>query len=285
MAYRFVLDVPEADHPDLKAVIASVPDAHVLIDRHPRVANPEEARAEITVTAYSLDIIDALYAWMGENDINTDVWLDAHKGQRLHLPDYDAASLRRIIQADQYWMENTVPRIHYVDMSLMESGARVADVPFGGRSASGLAILPAENRVELGGVDHIAIRVRDMPKAERFYQDFFGMDVLYRAWRDNGRWEHCEPDFDWVDALHTGIIPEIVRMENGAVALLLINAGMGAVMHENRVAYISLAVPSETLNALRGRALFASYTVLEDSARSFRFVDPFGVSWQLVSND
>lgn len=284
MAYRFVLDVPEAAHDDIKTVIGSVRDAQVLIDRHPRAVDPELARAEITVTAYTLDIIDALYAWMGERDVNTDVNLDAHKGGRLNLPEYDLKQMRRIIQGDQYWFENTVPLIRHIDTSLMEGGARVADVPYGGRLASSVAVLPAETRVALGNVDHIAVRVRDMPLAEKFYQDFFGMDVVYRARRDGERWQHFDAGFDWVESLHTGDFPEIVRLENGSVALVLINAGMGAVMHETRVAYVSVRVPVETLNALRGRALFASYTVQEDSPRSFRFVDPFGVTWQLVAD-
>jgi len=284
MAYRFVLDVPAAAHEDLKTVVSSVRDAKVLIDRPAGSADLDGARGELTVSAYSLDIIDSLCAWLNENPINADVTLEAHRGGRLQLAEHDPRELRRIIQSDQYWLENTVPRIHFVDSSLMESGARVADVPYGGRLASSVAIAPAENRVQLGEVEHVAVRVRDMPMAERFYQEFFGMDVAYRARREGDRWEHCDASFDWIEALRTGEFPEMVRLENGAVGLVLIGAGMGAVMHETRVAYISIGVPIETLNALRGRALFASYTVQEDSPRSFRFVDPFGVSWQLVAN-
>jgi uncharacterized glyoxalase superfamily protein PhnB len=64
---------------------------------------------------------------------------------------------------------------------------------------------------------------------------------------------------------------------------VLINAGAGAVMHENRIAYVSVDVALESMQSIRGKALFASYAVQEDSARAFRFVDPFGVAWQLVA--
>lgn len=294
MAYRFVLDVPEVVHDDAKVAITSVRDAQILIDRHPHPATPDPVvttadvalnRAELTVVAHTLNVIDALYAWMQESDINQDVFIDAHKGARLHLPDYDALTLRRMIQGDQYWFENSIPRIHYVDPVFMEGGSLVAEVPYGGRTASNAVALPAENRVDLGGIDHVAIRVRDMPMAERWYQEFFGMNVVYRARREGDRWQHLPNDYDWVASIQTGVFPEIVRMENGPVCLLLIAAGMGAVMHENRVAYVSVSAPTETLNALRGRALFASYTVQEDSTRSFRFIDPFGVTWQIVAND
>jgi catechol 2,3-dioxygenase-like lactoylglutathione lyase family enzyme len=283
MAYRFVLDVPAVAHEDLKTVVGSVRDARVLIDRPPRSADVEGARGELTVTAYSLDIINTLYGWMREKPDNADVTLEAHRGERLKLAEHDARELRRIVQSDQYWLENTVPHIHYVDSSLMESGARVAEVPYGGRLAGNTVVAAAEQRVQLGDVDHIAVRVRDLAGAERFYQEFFGMDVVYRARREADRWEHFDAAFDWVEALQRGEMPEIVRLENGPVALVLIGAGAGAVMHENRVAYVSLSVPLQTLNDLRGRALFASYTVQEDSSRAFRFVDPFGVTWQLVA--
>jgi catechol 2,3-dioxygenase-like lactoylglutathione lyase family enzyme len=283
MAYRFVLDLPEASHPDAKAVIDSVFDAQVLIDRHPSAANPDEARAELTVAAHSLDVIDALYAWMAERDINHDVYLHAFKGQRIHMPEYDARAMRRMIQGDQYWFETTVPLLRYVDQALMEGGARVSDVPFGGRSATGTAVIPAETRVDLGTIDHVAVRVRDMRRAEAFYQDFFGMSVIYRAFRDNDRWQHFDADFDWIESISTGVAPEIVRLENGSIAVVLINVGGGAVLHEQRVAYVSVNVPMDTLNAMRGRVLFSSFTLQEDSSHAFRFVDPFGMTWQIVA--
>lgn len=292
MAYRFMLDVPEAAHDDAKTAIQSVRNAQILIDRHPRPHTPDpvvteadvfDSRAELTVVAHTLDIIDALYRWMGEREINQDVFIDAHKGGKLHLPEYTAAEMRAIIQGDQYWFANTMPKIHYPPEIVMEGGALVSEVPYGGRAASS-AILPAETQVALGGIDHVAVRVRNVARAEAWYRDMFGMDVVYRARRENDRWQHLPADFNWDAAVHTGIEPEIVRLENGPIAIVLINAGMGAVMHENRVAHISVSAPAETLNAIRGRALFASYAITEDTPRSFAFVDPFGLTWQLIAS-
>lgn len=284
MAYRFLLEVPELVHEDAKVAIGSVRDAQILIERHPRALNPDEPYAQLTVVAQSLGVVDALYAWMTESAVNQNVYLAAFEGQRLHLPDFDARTLKRRIQGDQYWMETTVPRISHVDRSMMEGGARVADVPYGGRTASSMALLPAESDVVITGVDHIAVRVRDMPRAEQFYRDFFGMSVSYRARREGERWSHLGASFDWVEAIHTGIFPEIVRLENGPLCIVLIAAGAGAVMHENRVAHISVSMPLDSLRMLRGKALFTSYTVTEDNPAAFRFVDPFGVTWQLIAD-
>jgi hypothetical protein len=108
---------------------------------------------------------------------------------------------------------------------------------------------------------------------------------MYRARREGERWQYLDPSFDYLESIQTGVEPEIVRLENGPVALLLVNAGAAAVMHESRVDHVSLSAPMETLNALRGQVLFASYTLQEDSARAFRFVDPFGITWQIVANE
>jgi catechol 2,3-dioxygenase-like lactoylglutathione lyase family enzyme len=295
MAYRFVLDVPEAAHEEAKAAIYTVRDAQVLIDRHPNPASSgpvvTEADvagswAELTVVAHSLNVIDVIYAWMAGQDaaIADAIYIDAHKGARLHLAEYTAPELRRMIQGDQYWFENTVAHIHYPPELTMEGGALVAEVPYGGRSTTSAVAVAAENRVELGRMDHIAIRVRNMARAEDWYRDYLGMDVIYRARREGERWQHLPASFDWVESIHTGIEPEIIRLENGPISIVLINVGAAAIMHENRIAYISVDAPIETLNALRGRVLFASYSVLEDSPRAFRFVDPFGATGQIVAS-
>lgn len=283
MAYRFVLDVPEALHESAKAAVGTARDAMILIERRPNPNDDEGSRAELGVSAHTLDVIDIVYRWLAETHDTGDVYLEAYKGGRYPLVEHDPKSLRRLIQGNQYWYENTMPNVHYLDAGMMEGGAKVADVPYGGRTASGVAIAPSETQVTLGSVDHVAVRVRDPYRAEAFYKDFFGMSVSYRARRDNDRWQHLPASYDWAERHSTGVEPDIIRLENGAVSLVVINAGAAAVMNEARVAYISISAPIETLNALRGRALFASYTVQEDSPRAFRFTDPFGVSWQIVA--
>jgi catechol 2,3-dioxygenase-like lactoylglutathione lyase family enzyme len=285
MAYRFVLDVPEALHESAKAAVGTAPGAMVLIERRPNPTSAEGSRAELSVTAHTLDVIDVVYGWLAETDAAaaSDVYLEAYKGGRFPLIEHDPKALRRLIQGNQYWYENTMPNVHYLDAGMMEGGAMVADVPYGGRTASGLAVAEAVNDVTLGAVDHVAVRVRNPYQAETFYRDFFGMSVSYRARRDDDRWDILPADYDWTDRFATGVEPDIIRMENGPVSLVLINAGAAAVLMEARVAYISVSAPIETLNELRGRALFASYTLQEDSPRAFRFIDPFGVSWQIVA--
>lgn len=287
MPYRFLLEAPEGLDEEVKVVVDSVHDARVVVEHHPRplAITPGEEIAELTISCHSLDVVDELLRWASEAGVGSQIVVDGYRGRRAALAELDPTSLRRLIQGDQYWMKNTIPRIRHIDLPMMEGGARVAEVPYGGRLSSGALVAPPETAVTLGDVDAVAVRVRDIARAEAFYRDFFGMGVAYRARREGDRWQLLGEDFDWTESIHTGVVPEIVRVENGPVALVLIHVGQGAVMHENRVAYISLSVPAETLSRLRGRALFANYTVQEDSPRAFRFVDPFGVTWQLVVND
>lgn len=283
MPYRFVLEVPEGVHQDAKIAVEGSDNASILIERHPHTLDPTDEFAELTVVTHTLDVIDSIYAWADATSLRHQVFVTAHRGPRVNLEEQDARTLRRMIQGDQYWYGNTVPRLtHRVD-PVMEGGALVADVPYGGRLAESTAIAPAETTVDLGSIDNVAINVLNVGRAEGFYRDFFGMDVIYRARRDEDRWEHLEAGYDYGEGLREGVEPEIVRLENGPVSLVLINVGMGKVLHEPRVAYISVSVSLETLQQLRGKALFRSFTIQEDSPRAFRFVDPFGVVWQLVA--
>lgn len=286
MPYRFVLEVPETVHRDAKIAVENTPDAEILIERlerRPRVLSRGDSIVELTVVSHSLNVLDAIYDWAGSGGHLGHVHLTAHKGPRITLSDYDSKSLRRTVQSDQYWFENTVARITHPIDTIMEGGARVADVPYGGRLADDTAIVPAETALDLGEFDNVAIQVRNIGRAEQFYRDFFGMSVSYRAIRDDDTWRHLPADYDYDEGIRSGDIPEIVRLANGPVSIVLINVGGGKVLHEPRVAYISLSVPAETKNTIRGNALFRAFAIEEDSPRAFRFMDPFGVSWQIVA--
>lgn len=283
MPYRFVLEVPVEAHQDAKIAVESHNDAQILIERTPRVLDPAGSFTELTIVCHTLNVVDSLYGWASAGNLLPDVYLTAHKGPRAKLGDFDAKAMRRLILGDQYWFENTVPRISHQLDAVMEGGARVADVPYGGRLATTAETTAVESTIDLGGFDNVAVNVRDIGHAEAFYRDFFGMHVSYRALRDGQHWKHLHADYDYNEGIRSGEIPELVRLQNGSVSLVLINVGGGKVLHEPRVAYISLNVPAETLNHLRGRALFKSFTIQEDSPRAFRFVDPFGIVWQVVT--
>ena len=143
------------------------------------------------------------------------------------------------------------------------------------------AIIKAEHSLEIQAIDHIALRVASIQRAEAFYHEFLEMDVVARARRSGDDWEIMPIDFDWTVGLNTGFYPEMVVLRNGPINLLLLNAGHGAVMNEPRLAHIGLRVSSETLGFLRGTVLIRSYPVVQDDLHAFRFRDPYGITWHL----
>jgi catechol 2,3-dioxygenase-like lactoylglutathione lyase family enzyme len=145
-----------------------------------------------------------------------------------------------------------------------------------------MAVMRPEQTLEFLAIDHIAIRVADVRRAEAFYHEFFEMDIVMRARRIGDEWEPIATDFDWHEALGAGFFPDLVYLRNGPLSLYVINAGRGAVMIEPRLAHIGLRVTPQTLTALRGIALIRAFSVVEDSPHTFRFRDPYGLTWNLT---
>jgi len=160
-----------------------------------------------------------------------------------------------------------------------------APLPYGLPVPEGGPLLPAERRLAIEAVEHIAIRVADIRRAEAFYHDFFGMDVIFRARQAGERWDFLPADFDWDAGLRQGIYPEYCYLRNGPLALLIQAAGRGTVFIEPRLQHISLRVAPESLVELRGVALARGYAVSEDRRHSFVFRDPFGITWHLTDGE
>ena len=158
-------------------------------------------------------------------------------------------------------------------------------LPYGITLSSSTAVLRTEQTLEFLALDHLAIRVADLRRAESFYHEFFQMDVLVRARRAHDHWEAMPFDYDYVEGLRAGYLPEIVQLRNSALSLVLINAGRGAVIGENRFAHVGLRVSRETLTALRAVALVRNFTVAQDDPDAFRFNDPFGITWHLTTGE
>lgn len=282
MTYRFMLEVPEELGQETANMIESVPDAEALTVRRPDAATPMGQQLEITVVAQSFAVIDRIYEWVDSLDPAVNVHLDLFGGDRYSLRAYDSDSLQRAISAHQPVVEEATPA---APRTRARGSNLIAEIPFGGNMTDVTTLAPAARNVELGSLDHIGLKVRDIARAERFYQTFFGMEIVYRAYREEDHWVQLDEPFDWSESIHTGIAPEVVRMANGPIVLSLVDVGAGRTLFENRVDHLSLRVPRATFNLLRGEALFHSFTVHEDIINAFRFVDPFGVVWQLIAEE
>lgn len=282
MIIRFVLEVPEQVADDVVGVIEDTPEAEPLSARRIEGYAADNGVVEINVVTQDLDVVDSIYDWLEAQDDRPLLFLNLDQGDRYRLSAYDRESLRHALEADLEDTEYVRAAPRY---ALSRAGNAAAEVPYGGQLTDGSVLVPARREVKLGRLDHIAIRVRDPRRAERFYQDFFGMDVIYRAYLQDGRWEQLDEHYDWEEGINTGIHPHLVRLENGPIALVLVDVGGGKILHEKRIDHLSVTAPVETLAEIRGRAFFHSFTILEDTPVAFRFVDPFGVVWQIIAEE
>lgn len=282
MTIRFILEVPRANAAGALAVVERVEDAEIIVARNIEGLEESQATGDISVIAESLAVIDELYGWYETLESNPPVFVNIADGERYRLSAYDARSLRHALEA-HLGTDNVPPPAPPPQYAGSRAGNTVFEVPFGGRMSDGPALVSAESAIKMEGFDHVALKVHDLARAERFYHTFFGMDVVYRAYREDGRWEQVDETFDWTASINEGPFPEIARMENGPVALVLIDAGLAQPIYENRIDHVSVVVSPEVLAQIRGKALFQSFTIREDGQRAFQFIDPFGLVWQLMT--
>lgn len=282
MVIRFILETPNALVESALNAVEAESGAEALTVRRSESYGVGSATTEITVVAEDISIVDTLYNWWTSQESSADVFVNMYQGDRYSLHAYDPNSLRKAIATD---VDNAPEAPLPARRVATRAGNSVTEIPYGGRMTDGSVLVPATSEITLSGIDHIALRVRDIASAERFYRRFFAMNVIYRAYLEDDRWEQVDENYDWEEGLHTGIRPEIVRLENGPVALVLLDIGGGKILHENRIGHFSVQAPAETMSEIRGRALFHSFTIQEDTPVAFRFVDPYGMVWQIVLAD
>ncbi len=281
MTIRFILEVPRTEGLGALAFVERVADAEVIVAHNIEGLDASHATGDISIIAESLKIIDELYGWYDGLEGNPPVFINIADGERYRLSAYDGGSLRHVLEAHlgSESVPAPTPPIQYAGS---RAGNLIFEVPFGGRMSDGPALVSADSAITIERFDHIALRVADLARAERFYHSFFGMDIVYRAYREDGRWEQVDETFDWSTSISEGPFPEIVRLENGPVALVLVHVGLAQPTYENRIDHVSVVVSPEVLAQIRGKALFQSFTIREDGQRAFQFVDPFGLVWQLM---
>ena len=309
MAYRFLLEVPEALAADANVAVAEAGDAQVVLVRSAHGLGFDDPYADLTVAAHSLRVIDTLYGWFDALGASRpDVRIVLHGGDRIALEARDRGAMVAAIRRDQPWVERTLPKIGDHERDAFDPGfteganlreGRGADTSIdaagGNAPASGAAldaswIAPGAvaersgRRVALQTLNHIAARVADLAKAERFYTDFFDMELLGRARRGpGGRFAAVDGDYRWDGALAEGTEADVVFLRNGPVALALYRVGRGARLDRSAAMdHLSVGVDASTFATLRGEILMRSFETLATSTTGITFRDPFGLVWEVT---
>src|SRR5918998_2161536 len=204
MAYRFLLEVPESLAEAASIAVEQVDDAQVLVARPSHGLGIDDPYFDMTVAAHSLRVVDSLFDWYEASDApRPDVRVVLHGGARHPLGSIDRARLVALIRRDQPWVERTIP--HIGDHEPMAKTPRysvgpgasefepssemtyqTAPVAVADRGHEAGEMLPTgepASALQIRAINYLQVEVNDLPKAEKFYQDFFAMRLLGRVRR------------------------------------------------------------------------------------------------------
>lgn len=303
MAYRFLLEVPEALAADASVAVERAEDAQVILIRNSHGLGYDDPYVDLTVAAHSLRVVDSLYDWFDDLGASrSDLRIVLHGGDRLALEAQDRGATVAAIRRDQPWVERTLPKIGEHEEELFDrpradtridaaggnapvpAGPAEAMDPYTTRTRAATVAPIPERAIRLLGLNHLAVRVGDLAKAERFYADFFGMAVIGRARRGpHGGYQPITGDYRWDEAIREGTEADVTFIRGGAVSLALTRAGRDARIDRTAILdHLSVAVDATTFVALRGEVLLRGFDTLMAANTAITFRDPFGLTWELV---
>jgi catechol 2,3-dioxygenase-like lactoylglutathione lyase family enzyme len=294
MAYRFLLEVPEELAAEANVAVSAAGDAQVVVVRNSHGLGFDDPYVDLTVAAHTLRVIDTIYDWFDDlGPSRPDIRIVLHSGERLALAEHDRSTLVAAIRRDQPWVERSIPKLGEHEVEEMGGAPAVPPVkpvaaaPAEGAGAGvvapkGAAVVAEERRVAIRDVNHIAIRVTDLEKAERFYQDFFSMELLGRARRAGDGYQVLNGSYSWEEAIRTGQEADVSFLRNGPLTIALQRLGRGARLERSLLDHISIRVDATTFTSLKGTILMRSYEVLASAETALLFRDPFGVAWEIT---
>lgn len=300
MAYRFLLEVPEALADEANVAVEQVADAQVVLARDSHGLGVDDPYVDLTVAAHSLQVIQSLYNWFDQLGASrSDIRIVLHSGERVSLEAVDRAAMVATIRRDQPWVERTIPKVgehepqdgagsFTLGGNLAYAGDQIDAA--GANAPEAVALRPllgeepaTERPVRIEAIDHIAIQTSDLRRAERFYREFLHMDLIGRYRREpQGAFAAVERDYRWDEAIATGRQAEVSLLRNGALTLALHNVGLGTRLGRGTLAHVAVRVDAATFSNLRGAALIRPLTILRNDDTVFSFSDPFGIAWELT---
>jgi catechol 2,3-dioxygenase-like lactoylglutathione lyase family enzyme len=298
MAYRFLLEVPETLAEAAQLAVERTGDAQVVVARDSHGRGVDDPYLDLTVAAHSLLVIDSLYNWFDALGASRpDLRIVLHGGERHALEAVDRGRMVAMIRRDQPWVERSIPKIGEHEPTVEPAGfstgpgvsaealsvdALAGNAPVAVAERAAMAV--AERAVpRVQAITSVTIRVNDLPKAERFYQEFFGMSLLGRARRGaDGALAPLPRDYSWLRAVETGELADVSFFSNGPLTLAVERLGLAVRIGEGALAMVSLGVDAESFAALKGQALMRPLTVVRSEVAAFAFRDPFNVTWEIA---
>lgn len=298
MAYRFLLQVPEGLVETANVAVDQAGDAQVLVSRPSHGLGIDDPYFDLTVAAHTLRVIDTLFDWYESLPMPRPlVRIVLHGGQRHALEETGRANMVALIRRDQPWVERSIPQIgdhepptHTAGYSVGPGAPDQIEVVSRGPllpAEAAVAAVVAEEEMAPGplvrAINYVQIQVNNLQKAEQFYQEFFGMDLLGRVRRgQGGQLVPLPADYSWSRAVQTGELADTTFLANGPLTLAVQDVGLANLLDRGALEMISIGVDAKAFTALKGEVLMRPLTVLRTGVASFVFRDPFNVNWEIA---
>ncbi len=305
MAYRFLLEVPDALYEQANVVITAAPDADI-VDVHEGIGGDfDNPGKTVTLVAYSLDIVYRLDAWYrdveraGEDTAPVNYLLT--DGRRLPVAAAEVGDTIAGIRRDQPWVERTIPKIGdhttrsgpasalttpVATLEAREAGVAIANAP----TFANVTILatddPAEHRtITIDDVLMLHLEMIDLDRPEHMYAEVLGAKVVGRANRDGkGGWTWLDAGYDTEQEAQFGTEPDFAFLQNGALTVALERMGraypLPVFAHVPQP--IRLLVDDASFERIKAEVLVRNWNVYDLSTPGvFGFRDPFGYTWSV----
>lgn len=297
MAYRFLLEAPETLAAEANIAVGEAGDAQVVVVRSSHGRNLDDPFVDLTIAAHTLRVIQTLYDWHDSlGPVKPDLRIVLHGGDRLALAGTDRRAMVAAIRRDQPWVDRTIPKIgdHEVESfstpretalsaELTSPTASTAALERSWASVAAVQEPEGGRKVAIRELSHFAVRVAELERAEKFYADFFSMDIVGRGKLNSaGGYDAVDPGYKWVDATRAGAEADVTFMRNGPVVLALHRVGRGARLDRGLLDHISIRVDAVTFTSIKGQVLMRSMELLESAETAFAFRDPIGVTWEIT---
>lgn len=285
MAYRFLLEVPESLADEAGAAVGAAGDAQIVVRRSKSHSlTYDDPYVDMTAAAHSLDVVQTLFNWLESYRPSApEIGIVLHSGERLSLREHSRASLTAAIRRDQPWVERTAPKIgdHEEDYGSTGTVATIrSSRPISSTLEPATALLEAPTKaVTIRTLNHIAIRVINLRKAEEFYTELFEMDVLGRTRLTGQEQEAVSRDFSWATAGEHGA--DISYLQNGPLVLAVHRVGLGARIERSLLEHISLRLDAASFTRIKGHVLMRGYEIVAQTETDFAFRDPNNIVWDL----
>lgn len=307
MAYRFLLEVPDALYAQANVVISHTPDAGI-VDHHEGIGGDfDNPGKTLTLSAHSLDIAWRLQDWYADVQANMPgagpVNYLLTNGTRIAVSEADPSDVVALIRRDQPWVERSIPKIgehitrtgpsHALKSASASDAVRA--VTFAAATAphvGEITILATDEPTDhpnltIDGATMIHLEAIDLFRAERAYAEVLGTTLVDRADRDgNG-------GYIWYGAEHladsdvrTSPEADYAFLQNGPLTIALERMGRAypIPVHSNVPDPVRLLVADESFEMIKAEALVRNWTVIDDSTPGvFVFRDPYGYTWAIHS--